>query len=81
MKIFIARAIPQKGLELVRQFADADVWPDDLPPQYETLLQKVKGVDGLLCLLTDRIDSQLMDAAGGSLKVISQMAVGCDNID
>ncbi len=81
MKIFITRAIPQKGLELVRQFADADVWPDDLPPLYETLLQKVKGVDGLLCLITDRIYSQLMDAAGGSLKVISQMAVGCDNID
>ncbi len=81
MKIFITRAIPKKGLDLVRQFADADVWPDDLPPPYETLLQKVKGVDGLLCLLTDRIDSQLMDAAGGSLKAISQMAVGCDNID
>lgn len=81
MKIFITRAIPQKGLDLVRQFADADVWPDDLPPPYEILLQKVKGVDGLLCLLTDRIDSQLMDAAGGSLKAISQMAVGCDNID
>jgi len=44
------------------------------------LLEKVKDIDGLLCLLTDRIDQQLIEA-GASLKVISQMAVGYDNID
>jgi glyoxylate reductase len=45
------------------------------------LLQKVKGLDGLLCLLTDKIDANLMDASGPQIKVISQMAVGFDNID
>jgi glyoxylate reductase len=45
------------------------------------LLERVRGVDGLLCLLTDRIDGQLMDAAGPQLKVISNHAVGFDNID
>ena len=50
-------------------------------PPYEVLLEKVAGLDGLVCLLTDQIDGQLMDAAGGSLRVISQMAVGFDNID
>lgn len=45
------------------------------------LTERVRGVDGILCMLTDRIDAALMDAAGSSLKVISQMAVGYDNID
>ena len=49
-------------------------------PPRESLLQKVKGVEALLTLPTDKIDSQVMDAAGESLKVISHMAVGYDNI-
>jgi glyoxylate reductase len=80
-RIFVTRIIPEKGLEMVRQKADVEVWQDPLPPPYETLVQKVKGMDALLCLLTDRIDGNLMDAIGPQVKVISQMAVGFDNID
>ncbi len=80
-KIFVTRFIPEKGLEMVRQEADVEVWQDPLPPAYETLIQKAKGIDGLLCLLTDTIDANLMDAIGPHAKVISQMAVGFDNID
>ena len=60
---------------------EMEIWQDPLPPAYEVLLKKVRGVDGLLCLLTDKIDPNLMDAAGPQLKVISQMAVGFDNIN
>ena len=60
---------------------DVEVWQDPLPPRYEVLLEKVKGLAGLLCLLTDQIDANLMDALGPQIKVISQMAVGFDNID
>ena len=80
-RVFVTRRIPAKGLELVRQAAQVEVWQDPLPPPYEVLLQKVKGLDALLCLLTDRIDANLMDAIGPQVKVISQMAVGFDNID
>jgi len=80
-RIFVTRLIPEKGLEMVRQNADVEVWQDPLPPPYETLMQKVKGVDALLCLLTDKIDASLMDAIGPQVRVISQMAVGFDNID
>jgi glyoxylate reductase len=52
-----------------------------LPPSREVLLEKIRGLDGLLCLLTDRIDGEVMDAAGPGLKVISNHAVGVDNID
>ena len=80
-KVFVTRRIPEKGLELARQAADVEVWPNPLPPPREVLLEKVKGLAGLLCLLTDKIDATLMDAAGRPLKVISQMAVGYDNVD
>jgi len=80
-KVFVTRVIREKGLELVRQNCQADIWPKELPPNRETLLERVRGVDGLLCLLTDRIDGEVMDAAGPGLKVISNHAVGFDNID
>lgn len=80
-RVFVSRVIPAAGLDRIREQCDVDVWPEQMPPPYEVLLERVKGVDGLLCLLTDRIDANLMDAAGPQLKVISQMAVGYDNID
>lgn len=80
-RVFVTRVIPEKGLAMVTEFCEADVWQDELPPPREVLLERVRGVDGLLCLLTDRIDGEVMDAAGPGLKVISNHAVGVDNID
>lgn len=80
-KVFVTRAIPDKGFELIKDFCDVDLWTGDLPPSCEELLQRVRGVDGLLCLLTDEIDGEVMDAAGSQLKVVSNFAVGFDNID
>jgi glyoxylate reductase len=80
-KVFVTRIIRDKGLDLVKEACQADIWPEELPPEREVLLERVRGVDGLLCLLTDRIDSEVMDAAGPRLRVISNHAVGFDNID
>jgi glyoxylate reductase len=80
-KAFITRTIPEQGLALVRSLCQADVWPEELPPSRETMVQRVKGMDGILSLLTDRIDGAVMDAAGPQLKVISNFAVGFDNVD
>jgi glyoxylate reductase len=84
-RIFVTRIIPQRGLDKLHQQLDdeydIEVWQEPLPPPDETLLEKIKGLTGLLCLLTDKIDANLMDAAGRQLKVISQMAVGFDNVD
>lgn len=80
-RVFVTRIIPDAGLDKVKAECDADIWPERLPPPYEVLTERVRGVDGILCVLTDRIDGALMDAAGSQLKVISQMAVGYDNID
>jgi glyoxylate reductase len=66
---------------MIREFCEVDLWQEDLPPSHEELLKRVQGVDGILSLLTDKIDGEVMDAAGKQLKVISNHAVGFDNID
>lgn len=80
-RVFATRIIPEKGLEMIRREADLEVWPHPLPPPYEVLLQKSQTADALLCLLTDKVDGNLIESSGPQLKVISQMAVGYDNID
>lgn len=79
-KIFVTRKLPQIAWEELLHYTDAEIWDYETPPPYELLLEKVRGKEGLLCLLTDKIDANVMDA-GTELKVISQIAVGFDNID
>jgi glyoxylate reductase len=80
-KVFVTRLIPEQGLAIVRDFCEADVWPEELPLAREVILERVKGVDGILSLLTDKIDDDVMDAAEPGLRVISNYAVGFDNVD
>jgi glyoxylate reductase len=80
-KIFVTRIIPQPGLLLLQEHFAPDIWPHDLPPSRQQLIERARGVDGLLCMLTEKLDDQVMDAIGPRLKVISNMAVGVDNID
>ena len=79
-KVFITRRIPAEKLAQVVQHCQVDLWDEELPPPRQTLLEHVRGVEGLLCLLTDRIDAEVLDTAGPQLKVISNCAVGYDNI-
>ncbi|HIP88337.1 MAG TPA: D-glycerate dehydrogenase [Anaerolineales bacterium] len=78
--IYITRPIPEAGLRLLREACVVRMWEGELPPPKEVLLREVAGCDGLLCLLTDPIDKEVIDA-GKRLRVISQYAVGVDNID
>jgi lactate dehydrogenase-like 2-hydroxyacid dehydrogenase len=80
-RVFVTRIIPDAGLDRVRQACDVDLWEDQLPPPRDELLRRVAGKEGLLTLLTDRLDDELLDAAGPQLKVVSNFAVGFDNID
>ena len=80
-KVFIARKIFPEWIEAILEECDGEVWEDELPPPRDVLLEKVQGLDGLLCLLTEAVNAELMDAAGPQLKVLSQIAVGFDNID
>ena len=80
-RVFVTREIFSDALDDIRNKADLDLWTDELPPPRDELIERATGVDGILCLLTDKIDREFMDAAGPRLKVISQIAVGFDNID
>jgi len=80
-RVFVARIIPDDGLRLLAEEADADVWDGDLPPPRDELLRRVAGCDGVLTLLTDRVDDEFLDAAGPGLRVVSNYAVGFDNVD
>ena len=80
-RVFVARILPDEGLDPVRAACDADIWPDELPPPRDELLRRVAGCDGVLTLLTDRVDDAFLDAAGGQLRVVSNYAVGFDNVD
>ena len=82
-RVFVTRELPGDHFAALRsdpQF-QLDIWPGDFPPPREDLLDRVRGVDGLLCLITDRIDNAVLAAAGAQLRVVSQMAVGVDNVD
>jgi glyoxylate reductase len=67
-------------MDTIHSFCDAKVWEGELPPPRDVLLSSVGELEGLLSLLTDKIDAELMDKAH-KLKVVSNCAVGFDNID
>ena len=65
-RVFVTRPIPDRGLDVIKNFCDADVWTDELPPSRDVLLERVRDVEGIVSLLTDRIDGEVLDAAGRS---------------
>ncbi len=82
MKIFVTRKIPGGALDRLKNSGnDVEVSSLDRPLSAEELLEKGKGVDALLTLLTDKINGEVIDAIGPQLKVVSNYAVGFDNIN
>ena len=80
-KIFITRKINPIGLELLKNYYDVILTERTESPTKKLMIQKVKNVYGILCTLSERIDSDIMDAAGSNLKVISTFSTGYDHID
>ncbi|MCD6088315.1 D-glycerate dehydrogenase [Candidatus Bathyarchaeota archaeon] len=68
-------------MKLLEEKFDVEVWTEEMPPPKEVLIEKVKNIDGLICLLTEKIDEEVINAAGPRLRGICQVAVGYDNID
>ena len=82
MKIYVTRPIPEAGLELLRRsHPDFEMNTEDRMLTRAELLDNARGLDGLLSLLTDKIDRELMDVAGPQLKIVANHAVGFDNVD
>jgi glyoxylate reductase len=79
-RVFVTRELPGDALDRLRAAHDVEVWPERTPPPRDELLARVPELDGLLALLTDRIDAELI-AAAPRLRAISNYAVGVDNVD
>jgi glyoxylate reductase len=81
VKVFASRRFPERvQAELERSF-ELDVHDSEWPPSRDELLERVAGKDGLMLMLTDRVDDELLDAAGPQLRVVADYAVGIDNVD
>ncbi len=80
-RIYVTRKLPSKeAMELLYRYCEVDLNPSPQPPSKEEIIEHVKDKDGLLCLLTDKIDKEVLDVAPG-LKVVSTYSVGFDHID
>ncbi|HIQ23918.1 MAG TPA: D-glycerate dehydrogenase [Pyrodictium delaneyi] len=81
-RVFVTRRLPGPCFEKLLGEFDAEVWPEWQHPPYEVLLEKAREVDGIVSLLSDRIDCRLLtEGAKSNLRIVSQYAVGYDNID
>jgi glyoxylate reductase len=78
-KVLVTREIPEAGLGLLDGFDVTVLY--ERPPERGELLEVVRGANGILSTATEKIDGEVMDAAGDGLKVVANMAVGYDNID
>ncbi len=80
-KVYITREIPEAAIESLKEHFDVTVNPQDRVLAKQELLAAVKGMDAVLCLLTDTIDSEVLDAAGSQCRIFANYAVGYNNID
>jgi glyoxylate reductase len=79
-KIYVTRNIPPPGLDILAEHCEVTVHPREKPPSRDEVLRQIQGKDGLLCMLTDRVDAEIMGAAS-ELRVVSSFSVGVDHID
>jgi glyoxylate reductase len=79
-RCFVTRELPGPALDRLRDRHEVDVWPERLPPPYDELRRRTADAEGLLSLLTDRVDAELIQGSP-TLRAIANYAVGYDNVD
>jgi glyoxylate reductase len=80
-EILVTRKLPPKPMAVVAERFEADVWDDDAAIPRAQLIDRIRGKVGAITLLTEKVDAELLDAAGDQLKIVANYAVGFDNID
>lgn len=80
-RVVVTGRVPEPALQKLREKHDVDAWEGSESISREELLRRVAGADAVVSLLTERIDAELLDAAGPQLQVVANVAVGYDNID
>jgi glyoxylate reductase len=80
-RVVVTGRVPEAAIEKLRAEHEVDAWQGQESIGREELLRRVAGADAVVSLLTERIDPELLDAAGPQLRVVANVAVGYDNID
>jgi len=80
-KVYVTRELPEEATRILKSKFEVEVWQGEMPPPKSVLVEKVKEVDGVICLLTEKFDEDVVNAAGPRLRGICQIAVGFDNIN
>lgn len=81
-KVIVTRKIPGNGIKMLKdQGFEVSVSPHDRVLEKQELLNFIQGADGVLCMLTDKVDQEFINAAGPNLKIVANFAVGTDNFD
>jgi glyoxylate reductase len=79
-KVLVTRMIPEEGINELKKYYEVDVWDKETPMPSEMLNERIKEVTGIVSMLSDKISREVIDKAP-NLKVITNYAVGYDNID
>jgi len=79
-RVYVTRRMPGGAIDRLREHAEVEVWPGEDPPPYDELCKQASVADGIIAMITDRIDAGLI-AASPKLRVVSNMAVGYDHVD
>ncbi len=80
-RVFATRRFPERVRAELEGSFELDLHDSEWPPSRDELLARAAGRDGLMTMLTDRIDDELIDAAGPRLRVVANYAAGYDNVD
>ncbi|XP_046562398.1 glyoxylate reductase/hydroxypyruvate reductase-like [Haliotis rubra] len=80
-KVYVTRTVPQRGLDILLQGCNVSMWNSEERVPRGELLHSVSGVDGILCMRSDQIDREVLDAAGPSLRAVATMSTMTDHID
>lgn len=80
-RVVVTGKVPAVAVERLRAAHDVDAWDSESPIARSELLSRVQGADAVVSLLTERVDAELLDAAGPQLRVVSNVAVGYNNVD
>jgi glyoxylate/hydroxypyruvate reductase len=80
-KVVVTRRVPEEAVQRLQESCDLQYWDSDDPIPRQTLLEWVQGCDGIYLLLTEKVNDELLDAAGPQLRVVSTMSVGYDHVD
>lgn len=79
-KVLLTRRLPQPGIDLLERHVDMFINPFDIPMSRQDIIGGIKDKDGLICLLNDKVDAEVIDA-GKNVKIIANYAAGYNNID